>query len=856
MRPGAMLGPYRILEKLGEGGMGEVYRARDTRLDRDVAVKVLPAHLADDPAALARFEREARAVAALSHPNILGVFDAGREGSTAYLVTELLEGDTLRERLAGGALPAREAARYGAEIASGLAAAHEKGIVHRDLKPENVFVTSDGHVKILDFGLAKQEQAAKPLGSPDAPTRTASTSPGVVLGTVAYMAPEQVRGQVLDHRADLFAFGALLYELLTGRRAFERETAAETMTAILKEEPPELTSIDPTIPVGLARLVQHCLEKRPEERFQSARDLAFDLQAVAATSTAAARPVRAPAGRRARQLLAVGIATVATISAAYLAGRFVERRTPAPPLAFRQLTFRPQGILRAAFAPDGETVVFSSVFSGDVPDLFVRRREYPEQTPLALPRTHLLAISPQGELAVLTNPKCLAWRQCRGTLARVPLGGTGPRAILDGVADADWSPDGTTLAVVRSAEGRDRLEYPIGTTLYQSSGGLSHVRVSPRGSLLALFEHPSHYDDRGFVILVDQRGKRSVLTGEYAALEGLAWSPAGDEVFFTGSGSGGGVGDFQAYGVDLHGRTRASVRSAGGISLHDISRAGRWLVTRDDRAIGIMARAPSEKDERDLSFLDGSWGPVLSRDGRTMLFTEVSEEVRTNYAVYLRPTDGSAVVRLGEGTAMGISPDGRWALAVTQTPQAAVIYPMASGEGRTLARGSLVGYRAARWFPDGRRILVCGDEQGKAARCYVQDLDGGLPRAATPDGEDGLVSPDGQRVVVWRPGDVPAIYRIDNGARERLPSVSTDDRPIAWGADGQTVLFTTPGHVPGRIDRVDLRAGRRELVREFAPPDRTGMLQAVASSVAADPDVYAYEYYRMRSALFLVDGVR
>jgi eukaryotic-like serine/threonine-protein kinase len=287
-------GPYEIVAPLGAGGMGEVYRARDTRLERDVAVKVLPPHLGDDAVALARFEREAKAVAALSHPNILGIFDVGREGSTAYVVTELLEGETLRERLAAGALPPRKAAEYAAQMARGLAAAHEKGIVHRDLKPENVFVTGDGRVKILDFGLAKEEQPPANLGPTETPTRLAATDPGVVLGTVAYMAPEQVRGQPLDHRADLFAFGATLYEMLTGRRAFQRETAAETMTAILKEDPPELAAVDPKIPPGLARIVQHCLEKRPEERFQSARDLAFDLEAIAGGSTtgtqAAARP--------------------------------------------------------------------------------------------------------------------------------------------------------------------------------------------------------------------------------------------------------------------------------------------------------------------------------------------------------------------------------------------------------------------------------------------------------------------------------------------------------------------------------------------------------------------------------------
>jgi len=859
MKPGDRLGPYEIVSPLGSGGMGEVYKARDARLDRDVAVKVLPAHLAEDANALSRFEREAKSVAALSHPNILGIFDVGREGSTAYVVTELLEGETLRERLAGGALPVRKAAEYAAGIARGLAAAHEKGVIHRDLKPENVFVAADGQVKILDFGLAKQEQPATDLGPTDTPTKLGTTDPGVVLGTVAYMAPEQVRGQRLDHRADLFAFGATLYEMLTGRRAFQRETAAETMTAILKEDPPELTAVDPKIPQGLARLVQHCLEKRPEERFQSARDLAFDLQAVASASTTGAQASAISVSRRRQWLVFSGLLLVvaACATGAYFAGRLVERRAVSPLPTFRQLTFRPQAILHAAFAPDGETIVFSAAQEGNVPDLFMLRPEYPEPTALNLPRTHVLSVSSKGELAVLTDARCMAWRSCTGTLARVPLGGAGPRAILDRVWEADWSPDGAELAVVRTIAGKDRLEYPIGSVLYESPGWLTHVRVSPRGHQVALLEHPNQSDDRGWVILVDRTGKRTALAGEYSALEGLAWSPAGDEVLFTGIGSDeAGYGAFAAYGADLAGHVRVAARSAGGLSLHDISRKGQWLLTRDDRAIGIRARAPGAQTERDLSFLDGSVFPILSSDGRTLLFTEVSTPIGTNYTFYMRGTDGSPVVRLGEGAAVDVSPDGKWALALTQSPQQLVIYPTGSGARRTLERGNLVGYRDAAWFPDGKRILVCGNEQGNSARCYVQEAAGGPPRAVTPDGERGIVSPDGRRAAVWRPRATPAIYRLDGSGREEVPSASDNERPIAWSADGQSLIVGMSGRVPGRIERVDLRSGKRELLQELAPADRAGILEVFPRSVAADPAIYAYEYYRLRSTLFLVEGVR
>ena len=289
---GDRLGSYEILSELGSGGMGQVYRARDARLDRDVALKVLPPHLAGNADALARFEREAKAVAALSHPNILAIYDVGRERDQAFAVMELLEGETLRERLNGGATAARKAVEVTAQIAAGLAAAHERGIVHRDLKPENVFVLADGRVKILDFGLARQQEPAEShsqlLGATTMGPGAPGTEPGTVLGTVGYMAPEQVKGQTADARSDLFALGVILYELLTGRRAFARDSAVETMSAILREEPPELELLAAKIPPALDRVLRRCLEKVPGERFQSARDLAFALRdAVGGTSSGA-----------------------------------------------------------------------------------------------------------------------------------------------------------------------------------------------------------------------------------------------------------------------------------------------------------------------------------------------------------------------------------------------------------------------------------------------------------------------------------------------------------------------------------------------------------------------------------------
>jgi eukaryotic-like serine/threonine-protein kinase len=310
LETGSRLGPYEILTPLGAGGMGEVWRARDTRLGREVAVKVLPASFSADRDRLRRFEQEAQAASALNHPNILTIHDVGTHEGSPYLVSELLEGDTLRARLAGGAFTPRKALGHALQIAHGLAAAHEKGIVHRDLKPENIFVTKDGRVKILDFGLAKLTQAESGArAATDLPT--AGTVPGVVLGTVGYMSPEQVRGKLADARSDIFSFGAILYEMLSANRAFRGDTTADTMSAILLKEPPDLSATNRAVSPGLDRIVRHCLEKDPERRFHSAHDLAFDLEALSDVSTPAALALRTRSGRhRQRVWLTAGLLVV------------------------------------------------------------------------------------------------------------------------------------------------------------------------------------------------------------------------------------------------------------------------------------------------------------------------------------------------------------------------------------------------------------------------------------------------------------------------------------------------------------------------------------------------------------------
>ena len=348
---GTILGQCEIRSPLGAGGMGEVYRAHDTRLNREVAIKVLPESVSSDPERLRRFEQEARAAAALNHPNILAVYQMATHEGVSYMVTELLEGETLRERLRRGAIPLRNAIDFGVQIARGLAAAHEKGIVHRDLKPENLFVTKDGRVKILDFGLAKLTQAQS-SSEQDAPTLTEETEAGVVMGTVGYMAPEQVRGQKADHRADIFALGAILYEMLAGKRAFQKPTSPETMTAILNEDPPSISQITKDLPLAMQRVLQRCLEKNPEQRFHSAHDLAFALEAMsdsAISSHAANPPERKKSARRRTAIAAALVA--AALGVAVLA--YFGMRGEAVPKISEYIQLTHDGQRKQMIATDG-----------------------------------------------------------------------------------------------------------------------------------------------------------------------------------------------------------------------------------------------------------------------------------------------------------------------------------------------------------------------------------------------------------------------------------------------------------------------------------------------------------------------
>ncbi|MBI3664908.1 MAG: serine/threonine-protein kinase [Acidobacteria bacterium] len=852
---GTLLGPYEILGHLGEGGMGEVYRAKDTRLGRKVAIKVLPRALATDPDRLLRFEQEARAVGMLNHPNILAIYDVRTYEGSPYLVSELLEGQTLHARLGGVSVGPRKAIEYALQVARGLAAAHDKGITHRDLKPENIFITRDGRVKILDFGLAKLTRPETQQGGPPTGTHPAAprTEAGIVLGTVGYMSPEQVRGHIADHRSDIFNLGAILYEMCSGKRAFRGEEAAETMHAILKDEPPPIPVAHPTLSPALERIIRHCLEKDPENRFHSAHDIAFDLEALSGPSGQAAlawAPVRS---RRFVLLLVAGLLSVLTLAVGLVIG---QRLGKAPLPTFHQLTFRRGTILSARFAPDGQTIVYGASWDGNPVELFSTRPESPDSRSLGFPGTEILAISSTGEMAISLERRVTGFIGA-GTLARESLAGGASREILEDVQQADWGPAGANLAVVREVSGRSRLEFPIGKVLYETAGWISHARLSPKGDLIAFVDHPVQGDDGGAITIVDLAGKKSTLSRGWLSAQGLAWSPKGAEVWFTATRFG---SSRALYAVSVNGRERAVARLAGMLTLHDISRDGRALLSRENRRRGLEVLPPGETKERDLSWLDSSLVRDISPDGKTVLFGESGEGGGATYAVYVRKTDGSPAVRIGEGSAQALSPDGKWVLSITSqssSPQL-VLFPTGPGESIPLERQG-INYQAASWFPDGKRILIMGNEPGHPVRFYVHDLETGKLRAITPEGVAGprvSVSPDGKLFAARGADGKLALYSVEGGQPRAIPGLAPGDVPSQWSPDGRSLYVYQRTELPAKVYRLDLATGRKELWKQFMPADPAGIDGLAPILRTPDGKSHVYSYTRQLSELYLVEGLR
>jgi dipeptidyl aminopeptidase/acylaminoacyl peptidase len=867
LNPGTKLGPYDIESLLGAGGMGEVYRARDGRLNRTVAIKVLPKSFSADADRLQRFTQEARAAAALNHPNILSIFDIGEEQGAPYIVSELLEGTTLRELVRNGPMPVRKAIDCALQTARGLAAAHDKGIIHRDLKPENIFVTEDGRVKILDFGLAKLTRPEASSAGGDTLTAQVNTEPGQVLGTAGYMSPEQVRGQAADHRADIFAFGSILYEMLSGKRAFHGESPADTMSAILKEEPEELSETGRNIPVPLERIVRHCLEKNPARRFQSAGDVAFNLEALSDSSvgsrTSAQPALVGPADTAASDegekkrgglpLVAAGLLAVAMAGVGWWLGRSGEKPTLAE---YQQITFRTGPMGNARFTPDG-SIVYAASWDGTENQLYMVRTDETGSRELGIKDSELLSISKSGELAILQNMVRYRGYSRSGTLARVPLSGGTPREVLDNVQDADWAADGEHMAVVRFVpENRHwRLEYPVGKVLLDTINWISTPKISPDGKWVAFADHENTGgDDRGAVAVIDPEGHEKKLSSGWVSQEGIVWSPKGDEVWFTGTASGSAE---NLHGVSLLGKLRTIANVPGGMWLQDIRNGVALTITHQTR-LGIRGMAPGAKEERELGWLGWAELRDMSRDGKKILFEEEGDGGGPNYTVFLRDMDGSPPVRIGTGVAQTISPDGKWVITKPANEGALSLVPTGAGEARLLTHDN-ISYENARCLPDGKQVLATGIEPGHGVRDYLIDVNTGDSKPITPEGIAGThFSPDGRSIAVSGPEGKWGVWPLDGSGLRLVPGLDSKWLVTGWAPDGAS-LYALASHKVERaasLYRVDVATGKTEFWKSFGADLPAGVTGAAPPLFSSDRTAYAYMHFQDLSVGYVVKGLK
>ena len=855
LTPGSRLGPYEVLSTLGTGGMAEVYRARDTRLGRDIALKVVNEALAGNPELVRRFEQEARLAGSLNHPNLVAVYDVGLHEGAPYFITELLQGESLRHRLSRGRIPVDSTLDWGAQLAQGLAAAHARGIVHRDVKPENVFVTSDGHVKLLDFGIAKLAEGQRVEGSHGILDDTVTpmgggTQTGAIIGTPAYMAPEQVRGENVDARTDIFSLGAVLHEMLSGQRAFPGGSLVESGHAILHENPAPLPD---EVPSAIAQVVRRCLEKEPARRLQSATDLAFALELLRAPTPLVRGPLgQSPPAKRARLIALGGVALLlGALGALVYFGARSTRRPPLPQI--EQATFREGVILAARFTPEGQFVL-SAAWDGRPEEVFSSAPRTAQLQALGLQRTRLLGVSRNGELAVVLNPQALQRAGNKGTLARVPVAGGVPRDLTEDITLADWSPSGELIAV-RLAGATQRIERPLGRTVYETSGGIGDLRVSPNGDNVAFIHRPAVYGPAEVTVL-DVRNTARVLTRKYADCEGLAWNPSGTEVWFT-------AGDpwrntLQA--APLNGSEYEVYRSPGRMRLEDIAADGTVLFTLDDFRREIFLLRKSGATQRNLSW--GIWGiPIaLSDDGQLLVSTDQAPAAPETELILVRPTDGSPPKILGEGVALDLSADKKSVLAFVKDEL--VLLPVGPGSPRKLPTPGLeVGDGDGRLFRDGKRLVVAArPPNGREHRVYLLEVgsDAG-PRSISETALSRFpllaLSPDERWVAAWDGEDVPVVLPIAGGTPIRLPELSPhrDVFPVGWSAGGD--LWLLKGFdPPAQLIRVDLGSHQIKESRELSPADPTGVTLTPWLRITPDGSAVAYNTYRVRSRLFLMRG--
>jgi eukaryotic-like serine/threonine-protein kinase len=717
--------------------------------------------------------------------------------------------------------------------------------VHRDLKPGNIKIKPDGAVKVLDFGLAKVTEPTPREGVPEqSPTLTVqqATRAGLILGTAAYMAPEQARGKSVDQRADIWAFGVVLYEMLTGRPAFRGETITDVLAAVVKEEP-DLTRV----PVKVRRLLQSCLQKDPKQRLHAIDDWRLLLE-------------DAPQVARRRYARTMALAAAGVLAAvSVLATRYWLPRTPSP--TFQRVTFRRGVIDGGRFANGGRTILYSASWDGNPYRVYSTQAESPESRDLGIVNAHLLGVSPSDEMALALTPDLTF--SPTGTLARAPISGGSPREVTESITAADWSADGTRLALVRASAGFQQLEFPIGHVLYQTTGAIITPRVSPKGDLIAFFEQALGQAGVGYLAVVDMKGNKKTLTDLWlGTTAGLAWTPSSDEILFAASAYS---ITTSLYAVNRSGRQRLIAHLPGNFTMLDVAPDARILMASALVSFSLSYLPSVDAKETDLYWHDLSEIRDISRDGKVLLFSEGGDATRSgeDYVAYLRRTDGSPAVRLGPGYPEAISPDGKWAMVLgsLRPPSQLVLLPTGTGEARPLTRDG-IHHQGAAWTPDGKRVVFVGNEPGHRIRYYVQSLDGGLPRAITPENvnfnnsDPVTISPDGKFVAVASLDGKIVLQPLDGGASRIVPKLAAGFAPLCWCPGNRSLLVYHAGEVPVKILRVDVETGDRALWKEWAPSDRTALSSIQDVRVGPDCQSSAYSVNYNPAGLWIVDGLR
>ena len=862
LEPGHKLGPYEVLSVVGAGGMAEVYRARDPRLGRDIALKVVNESLAASPDLVRRFEQEARIAGSLNHPNIVAVYDVGVHDGAPYFVTELLEGESLRRRMSRGRVPLATVLDWGIQLAHGLAAAHRRGVIHRDVKPDNVFIVSGGQVKLLDFGIAKlaEEARAAPHGMMDATVTPAgnATRTGSVLGTPGYMSPEQVRGDPVDARTDIFSLGAVLYELLSGERAFPGASLVESGYAILNSDPPPLPS---AVPASVGQVVLRCLEKEPDRRLQTAADLAFALEVVRNPTGAVSPPALPRRGSRLVLPLALLSGLLLTLAIATWARPRLGSSGASGPVV-EQLTYRLGAVRAARFAPDGR-VIFSASLDGKAEEVFSRTAASIEPQSLGLTDARLMAVAPSGALGLLLEPRFTRSFSMRGTLARLETPAGTPRGLVENAEFADWGPGGE-LAIVRNVGAASTLESPVGKVLFQTNGWISNPRFSPRGDRIAFLHHPYFYDDMGEPRVVDLHGQGKALAPPWPRTLGLAWAPDGSEVLFTA----GKVQRNILLAVDEAGSSRVLYTALSDLRLEDVAPDGTVLATEQLERSEFGLSVAGQPQQSTLTWSNWTTFVATVGDDGSILFSESvplpaetgTRPVQPVWTLLLRSERAAAQV-LGPGSALDASPDRRWALLLASDRRGLAAAPTGPGQERSIDVQGLE-IAAGRWLRDGSRLAVSArapadadyhlfvTPEGKTTFARVSDVPVTARRVLH-------LSPDDRWVATLDKDDRLLLLNIRDGAAARIPEAGPDAIPRGWSAEGHLWISRGGDRTPVVFRLMKIDVERRKVLEErvVAPAEMTGAIYIRDVAISPDGRRVAFIYGRNLGHLYLLRGL-